>query len=328
MREALVRARRTRPQLTRRLVLHATDEPPPSLDGVGVVVFWLSAPLKGRFPACYDAAVAIADAARSRGLPLVNAPEALSNALKSKQARLWREAGINTPHVDRFENYEELKQGIGRLAFPLFVRGDQNHTQRGARVIRTMQEFEALQPAAFPFPCAISPFVDVREGRGQSDAQAAFRKYFHKKRLIVANGLIRTKHVLFADNPIVSSRSSVFAKHRDWFGLGFHPFLSSMDRQCIRHDIAFWRKGEEHRKIMVRACAALGVELAAIDYSDLADGSPILWEANPLFHIPRLKEVMLPRQRLATERIESYLETIVEFLDRLPAAQPVPLAIR
>jgi hypothetical protein len=62
--------------------------------------------------------------------------------------------------------------------------------------------------------------------------------------------------------------------------------LSPLQRECLRHDMAFWRAEEQHRELMIKACNVLGLKYGAIDYSNLADGTPILWEVNPVFQVP------------------------------------------
>ena len=61
---------------------------------------------------------------------------------------------------------------------------------------------------------------------------------------------------------------------------------------------------------MIRACNVLGLQYGAIDYSNLADGTPILWEVNPVFQVPRARQMILPRLRHAAERADSYCEAI------------------
>jgi len=77
---------------------------------------------------------------------------------------------------------------------------------------------------------------------------------------------------------------------------------------------------------MLRACNVLGFDIAAIDYSAREDGTPILWEANPYFQLPKLREMMLPLQRNAAERVASYYETIGDFLDRLTSHDRAEIA--
>jgi hypothetical protein len=318
MREALRQTRRRRPDLFQRLVFHATGEAAPTLDGVGCVVFWLADPLREWYPTCYDEAARLAQAARARGLRVINPPETLSHSIKSTQARLWRDAGIATPQVERFNDFATLIKAIERLAFPMLIRGDEYHAQFGARVFKSVGELVNADSKNMPWPCAVSPLVDVRLGYRRAGGSLECAELFHKKRLIVANGSIRTKHTFFSSDPIVSAETCIFGQHSWWPKIGISPSLSVLELKCIEHDLAYWRQGQEHHELMLRACNVLGYDFVAIDYSNLADGSPILWEANPYFQLPSLGEMMLPFQRNARERVNSYYETIGDFLNGLP----------
>jgi hypothetical protein len=316
LRKPLEHVRRQRNQIYRRLIFHRTGDPPPLLDHVKAVVFWLADPLREWYPACYEEAVGIADEARRRGIGLINPPEALSNSIKSVQARLWQGAGIATPPVERYESNEELLAASSTFSYPLLVRGDEHHSQGGLRVFANRDQLLGVCREDLKFPCAVSPLVDVRAGFREIGSPACER-LFHKKRLIVAGNIIRTKHMFFSSDPIVSSNTATFGQHRRRFWSPFTSNLSPEERECIDLDLAYWRQGEEHREVMVRACRALGIQFAAIDYSSLSDGSVMLWEANPHFHLPRMHEMMLPRQRLARERIASYHDAIADFLSEL-----------
>jgi len=61
-------------------------------------------------------------------------------------------------------------------------------------------------------PCAVSPYIDVRSGYRDTAPKSAYARLFPKKRRIVANGIIRTKHVMFSANPIVGGKTSIFSK--------------------------------------------------------------------------------------------------------------------
>ena len=100
---------RTDSALAARIVVHETGAPQPSLDGIASVAFLLGDPLRERYPACYAEAEVLAAKARDRGIRIANAPEALSNSIKSVQSRLWRAAGIITPEYRRFASYDELR---------------------------------------------------------------------------------------------------------------------------------------------------------------------------------------------------------------------------
>jgi hypothetical protein len=318
MREALRQTRRRRPDVFRRLIFHATGEAAPTLDGVGCVVFWLADPLREWYPICYEEAVRLASAARTRGLRVINPPETLSHSIKSTQAQLWRDAGIATPQVERFNDFAALTKAIERLTFPMFVRGDEYHAQRGARVFKSVDELVNADSKSILWPCAVSPLVDVRMGYRHDGGSPECAQLLHKKRLIVANGSIRTKHTFFSPDPIVSAETCIFNRQSWWSKIGLFPSLSALELKCIEHDLAYWRQGQEHRDVMLRACNVLGYDIVAIDYSNLADGSPILWEANPYFQLPSLREMMLPFQRNARERVDSYHDMIGDFLNGLP----------
>lgn len=315
MQRSLNQLEQLRPDLHRRLVFHYTGEPAPGLDEIGAIVFWLRTPLRIH-RACYDDAVRIADAARQRDVLLINPPQASSELSKSRQAQLWREADIPTPEVERFETLADLKRAAERLVYPIVLRGDNTHRQTDVHIAGDRGALSEIR-AALAFPCAVSPFVDVRLGYRAVAPRSAYAKLFHKKRLIVANGVIRTKHVMFSDSPIVGAQTSLF-RRAERFGRFETPFLlSPLNRECVDHDLSYWRQVEEHGVLMIKACQALGLQFAAIDYSNLSDGSPILWEANAYFDMPNQEEIMLPRRRRAAERLASYQHAIGMFLSEV-----------
>jgi hypothetical protein len=307
---------RQRPELHRRLQLHQTGEAAPNLGGIGVVIFWLAGPLNN-YPACYGDAVRIADKARACDLTVINPPEALCDLSKTRQSQVWQEAGIRCSPVETFETMQTLKAASDRLVFPLMLRADTQHRQAGTAVVGDRNALLGLSEAELCFPCAVSPFVDVREGYRSAAPNSAYARLFHKNRLWVANNVIRTKHVFFSSNPIVSSKTAAFRAAARSGVAEYAVLLSPLHRECLRHDVAFWRAGEQHRELMIRACNVLGLQYGAIDYSNLADGTPILWEVNPVFQVPRARQIMLPRLRHAAERAESYCEAIAVSLTGL-----------
>jgi hypothetical protein len=318
MNHVLRHFRQERPDLYRRLVFHHTGSPAPRLTGVGGIVFWLREPLR-LFPACYEEAVRIADEARQRAIPIVNPPESLFDVSKSNQGRRWREAGIPTPDVERFETLESLRNAVERLPFPLVLRGDERHRQNAMHVIRDGGELLKLDAKVLIFPYAVSPLIDVRLGY-RDKPRSAYARLFHKKRLIVANGAIQTKHVMFSYQPIVGSSTSIYNKAGRGSFLEAAFLLWPLHRDCVAEDLAYWQQGTEHSALMLKACDALGLGFAAIDYSNLSDGTPVLWEANPLFGLPSLRNIRLPGRRRAVERISSYYEAIGRFLCELTMA--------
>jgi hypothetical protein len=88
-------------------------------------------------------------------------------------------------------------------------------------------------------------------------------------------------------------------------------------QEALREDIRYWEAGSEHTDVMRAAMSVLELDFAAIDYSSLADGSVVLWEANPHFNLPPARQRMLPKQRRTRERLRSYGDAIAEFLGSL-----------
>ena len=130
---------RRHPAVGKTLAIHETGAPLPTLDGVRAVVFLLADPLLEHFPDCFAEASAIAADARSRGLHLVNPPEALSNTVKSTQSRIWQENGVPTPVQLRVETRGDVASAAEGLVYPLILRPDNEHAQRGLRVCGTRE---------------------------------------------------------------------------------------------------------------------------------------------------------------------------------------------
>jgi hypothetical protein len=320
---ALAALQRRSPSLAARVRVHETGAPPPRLDGVCGVVFWLADPLRERFPDCHAEAEALAGAARERGIALVNPPESLSRSIKSRQARLWRDAGIDTPPCLRFDDAEQLRARAREIGFPLLIRSDEEHSQAGMRVVRDERELDARAASRLRLPGAVSPLWDTRESHRSRDPDGIYASLHHKKRLYVLGDRVRTEHVFFAREPIVSSETCGFRRlHEQPAWRRGISLLVEQERLAIREDIAYWRRGEAHAELMLRAAAALGFGFAAIDYSDRADGTAMLWEANPYPYLPSLEAMRLPRQRLGRERIASYERAVGDFLVRLMGAEP------
>lgn len=298
-----------------RVRVHETGGPPPCLDGVSTVLFWLADPLREWYPACYEEAVAVAGDARGRGIPVINPPECLSNSIKTRQSRLWREAGLDTPAWRRFEDPDELRDAAREVGLPLMIRADEAHSQGGVRVIRRAEQLDQLAASRLRLPGAVGPLWDTRESYRARDRRSIYARLHHKKRLYVVGDRVFTEHVFFSSYEVVSSKSCTFGRfHRLGAGLRGLARLAPRERVAIREDLDYWRRGEEHRELMVRAAATLGFGFAAIDYSSRADGSVMLWEANPHPRLPPLAKIRLPRQRLGARRLASYHRRLEDFL--------------
>jgi hypothetical protein len=307
--------RSSRPAIAERIRIHETGNMRPSFEHVIAVVFLLGDPLREFYPRCYAEAVEIADRARSSAIRVLNPPEALSNSVKSVQSRIWRDAGIATPAYERFESYDELRAIAERVPPPFLVRSDAEHARAGLHLCERSGDLERLDAQAVALPGAIAPLLDLRRGYAAPDPRALFH---HKKRVLVMDRVLRTKHLMFADGPIVGSKSSIFSQYNSRHTvLHWRAALRPSHWACVQADLAYWRRGSEHEELMLSAVRALGLDFAAIDYSDMADGTVMLWEANPHPELPALDKLRMPRIRRTRERLASYYEAVGRFIAAL-----------
>ncbi|MBI3810944.1 MAG: hypothetical protein HY283_01885 [Nitrospirae bacterium] len=324
MQPALDHLQRTRLALYTKLRFHETGASRPDLNGIRAVVFWLADPLREQFPECFQEASELNALARERSIPTINPPESLSNSIKSVQARLWREAGIPTPDHRRFESREELVRALNEVRFPLIVRPDELHSQIGMRISWNRAEVEAFVDHRFGYPGTFTSFVDVREGYRATAPGTVWAHYYHKKRALVLGPIVLANEVFFSSHPIVASQTCTFGWYdRGRVSLGrLAPWLP-WERRCLEADREFSEAGPVHANLMRESVSALGLAFAAIDYADLADGGVVLWEANPYFYLPPLREMFLPGPRRIQARLEVVYEAVGNFFqDLLHGAAP------
>ena len=79
-------------------------------------------------------------------------------------------------------------------------------------------------------------------------------------------------------------------------------------------DLAYWEQGEEAPDVLRQAVRSLGLDYAAVDYATRADGSVVLWEANPHFGQAGRRHRNLMRRRRTIERLSSYRAAVADFL--------------
>jgi len=319
---ALRRIEARDPALMRAVRFHETGASmPPDLDSVRAVFFWLADPLRELYPECFVEASAIEADARARGLALVNPPSALSNSIKSVQARIWREAGVPTPECVAYADRDGLARAIETTGFPLFLKSDQLHAQDRMLFVESAAALRATADDALPMPGVASPFVDTRAGWKFARPGSPFARSYHKKRLIVFGDAIQTRNVFFAAQPIVGLATSSLWRYRPQDGRPSRPGffgLRRSERAEVAEDLAYFRGGVcEDPALMLRATRALGFDFAAIDYSVHADGRVVLWEANPFHFVPGPKSYVLPKERSFEERYDAFCNALAAFFARL-----------
>ncbi len=272
-----------RPELARRIVVHETGRASePSLDGFSAVFFLLADPLKELYPACYAEASRIADRAVAGGIRVVNPPDALSNTVKTVQARLWRAEGIPCAGCEPFADRAEFARAVSRVAFPAIIRPDHLHAQQYTFQCRTREDALAIPADQLRFPGLALEFIDCREGYARAAPDTVWSRYYHRKRSYVFGGRVVTQAIYFSDRPVVASETATIARYagaRAW-QTALLPFRR-WDREVLRADRAFASGEAEQPDLLRRAVRALQLDFAAVDYARLADGRLVLWEANP-----------------------------------------------
>lgn len=294
---------------------------PCDLAGVAAVVFWLADPLREMYPECFAEAAAIEARACDRGLRVVNPPSALSNSIKSVQARLWTAAGIPTPACIPFGSRGELGRAVAQIGFPILLKSDVLHAQERMVFCASPAELEALPDASLPAPGVVSPFVDTRAGWDGVRPGTPWARSYHKKRLIVFGDALQARNVFFSDGPIVGLSTSSIWRYRPREGRPSRPGLFGLrarERAELAIDLAYFRTGAcDAPDVMHRAMEVLGFGFAAIDYSVFADGRVVLWEANPYHYVPGPRSYVLPEQRHFQERYDGFCRALGAFFARL-----------
>jgi hypothetical protein len=238
-----------------------------------------------------------------------------------------------------FATKEELAAEIDRLDYPVLVKGDTRHAQKGMRLCRKPGDARrALGSAKLKLPIAVARFIDTREGYRKALPGSLWARFYHKKRAIVLGDVVHPRHVLFSPEPIVGLASSTIAAYaprraqEDVAGKSYLRWAKSLLRTrprlardsaaqaSIAEDNRFFHAPPEAPELFPRACRLLGLEKAAIDYSVGAGGEIVLWEANPYFAVIPRRSFILPEERLFSERRRRLIEDGHRFLASLVGA--------
>ena len=308
----------SRPALAAHVRIHETGSPKPRLEGVGTIVFLLADPLKEFYPDCYAEAVAIAAEGRERGVALLNPPENLSNSVKSRQSELWRKAGLRCAAARVIRSAADLEPAMAALGLPMILRSDDEHVQKGVRVCKRVKHVDEAK-LTLRVPAVALQLIDVRAKWREVSPEHVMARYHHKKRAMIYGDTVVNNHVFFSRSPIVGRSSSTFLA--DTTGIGRQLRRIGLRRRrwedTIAADTAYFGSPPEARDTMLRALAALGLHVAAIDYASLPDGDVVLWEANPYAHLPPWQHGVAAEARGIRQRTARQVEVVVEWLERL-----------
>lgn len=301
-----------RPELLQRIVVWRTGTPPPPLEDIRAVVFFLADPISA-YPECQADALQLAELARARNIRLLNPPEALDNSVKANQAKRWKQAGIPCAGGRAAANAEELAKVIKQARYPIILRSNDLHRQEGAAVCADRSAATQWAAGSPPFPVVALEFVDTRESWRRSRPDSVFADYYHKRRSMVFGSRVLNNHIFFSSEPIVGAKTSTFiAAHAG----SPPPRITEM----LEEDFAFSQAPAEAAETMQSAMRALGMDIAAIDYSTCADGSVVMWEANPYFHLPHWTKALLPGPRRLPERIPRMWAALADEFEALTEA--------
>jgi hypothetical protein len=279
-------------------------------------------------------ATAIAARAHEAGIRVVNSPQALSNTVKSVQARIWTDTGITTPSHTVFDSKEELLTQADELDYPLILKSDEFHRQKGmCRCGDASEVCKALLSNKLKAPIAAASFVDTRRGYATERPGSLWAEYYHKKRSVVLGEIVRSRHVLFSRDPIVSLRTCTLNAYkprkpkqagksplpfiRRFLGVGDSLSRDPLARQSVAEDNAFFFSSPEEPTLLRRACQVLGLEVASIDYSVQASGELVLWEANSFCTMETPEGFVLRKERRYSERRRRTFEDLTGFFSGL-----------
>lgn len=308
---------RTAPSLARRVRVHETGNGRPDLAGVRAAMFWLADPLRELYPDCHAEAADIAGEVRARGGTVVNDPDALSNTIKTVQARLWREAGIPCSAAEPFADAAGLRAAVERAGLPAIVRTDLHHAQEATWCCRDAEAVARLPADGRLYPGVVLPLVDTRAAYERERPGTIWARYWHKKRIFVFGDVTVPNHCIFSSSPVVGLHNSHFWRYKGKKGRVLSPlaWLRRWDREALAVDRAYAEAAPERPELFVRATRVLGLEWAAIDYSTLADGGVVLWEANPYFTMPVGHKGPLAGPRRLRARVERLCAGMVTHLE-------------
>lgn len=233
--------------------LHHPGIPRTDLSSFDAVLSWAYG-FKQR-PAALASCLEFESMARQAGVPVVNSLASFS-ITHSSCLRAWHLAGIPCAPYQHVASTSDIA-----LPFPVILRTDGVHRGQHMHLARDPDEAEAVFEHAdnnpsIPKPNLAIQFIDTSGPDG----------YYRKWRSHVIGSRIVPRQLQLSTNWIVNLD-------------GAQPM-----QQAVEEDRQFYRDGETSPDIVVRAAAALGSEIVALDYSKHGD-SYIFWEGNRNFDL-------------------------------------------
>jgi hypothetical protein len=231
--------------------LHHPGIPRADLHAFDAVLSWAYG-FKQR-PAALASCLEFEAKARAAGIPVINSLASFS-ITHSSCLRAWHTAGIPCAPFQHVGGARDIT-----LPFPVILRTDGVHRGKHMYLVNNFEEAEAVftrasEDPSLPKPNLAIQFIDTRGPDG----------YFRKWRSHVIGSRVVPRQLQISAHWIVNLD-------------GAKPI-----QQAVDEDRAFYRSGETNPEIVMRAAAALGSEIVALDYSRRGDDY-VFWEGNRNF---------------------------------------------
>ena len=240
---------------------------------------------------------------------MINPPFALNNPVKSRQAALWIESGLPCASAEPAADKAALRSIIGDGNFPVILRFDDRHMQDGASVCRNQAEALDWLLGNERYPVAMLDFIDTRDSWRREQPGSVFAEFFHKRRSMVFGSRVINNHTLLFVRADRGARKPALSARPTRAPTG--------STRWSRPTSLFFTLRPEQPELMQAAVRALGLGMAAIDYSTQAGGSIVLWEANPFFQLPHWSNGLLAGPRRLEQRVPKMIDSMIDELEAL-----------
>lgn len=233
------------------------------------------------------------------GLPVVNHPDRVAATRRDLLAEtVGPLPGVAFPRNLRIDETERADGSVAAIAtrhgldLPVLARQAGTHTGETLALCRTTEELDAFD-AAVAGPVVLSRFVDY------ADAEGVYRK----ARVFAIDGTLYPVHWFCAPGWYVRGHEDARRLMRE------RPELTEEMRRFLDDPVDLI--GAEAWGRLEAIAARLDLDFVGIDFSILADGGILVFEANPAMthHFEFVKE--MPFQRPALEAISAAFDRMV-----------------
>jgi len=200
----------------------------------------------------------------------INHPAKIARQTRDQLAKLLANInGIITPQTIRFSptSFEQVNLEISVLNwnYPVIIRQCGDHNGRNMAKLEKAADAKKLSYTFFQNECYLSQFIDYADNKG----------IFRKLRLVVVDGKIFLRHVLYKDDWKVSAAARAFMKDNSWYYDYEKQLIESFD-------------SEIKPRIIDAACniqQAIELDYFGIDCALNEENKLLIFEINPNMNI-------------------------------------------